>query len=44
MIRRLFIGSVWFYFALILIGPILYLAVQSFDEGIAAFWREVTTP
>ena len=44
MIRRLFIGSVWFYFALILIGPILYLAVQSFDEGIAAFWREVTKP
>lgn len=44
MTRRLFIGSVWFYFALLLIGPILYLAVQSFDEGVAAFWREVTKP
>jgi sulfate transport system permease protein len=44
MMRRLFIGSVWLYFALLLIGPILYLAVQSFDEGISAFWSEVTKP
>jgi len=44
MIRRLLIGSVWFYFILLLISPILYLVTQSFDEGIEAFWREVTTP
>lgn len=44
MMRRLFIGSVWLYFALLLIGPILYLAVHSFDEGIATFWNEVTRP
>ena len=44
MMRRFFISSVWFYFGLILIGPILYLAGQSFTEGITAFWREVTKP
>jgi sulfate transport system permease protein len=44
MMRRLLIGSVWLYFTLLLIGPILYLAVQSFGEGIVVFWSEITKP
>ncbi len=38
------IGTVWLYFAALLIGPIAYLSVQSFGEGISAFWAEITTP
>ena len=44
MMRPLLIGSVWLYFAILLIGPILYLAIQSFGEGISSFWNEVTKP
>lgn len=44
MVRRMLIGSVWLYFAILLIGPILYLAVQSFGDGVATFWSEVTKP
>lgn len=42
--RRALIGSVWLYFAVLLIGPLVYLAVQSFGDGIATFWSEVTRP
>jgi sulfate transport system permease protein len=42
--RWVLIGIVWLYFAVLLLGPILYLAVQSFSEGVAAFWAEVTKP
>lgn len=42
--RRALIGSVWLYFAVLLIGPLVYLAVQSFGDGIATFWSEVTKP
>ena len=44
MMRRLLIGSVWLYFAILLIGPLVYLAAQSFGEGIGVFWSEVTKP
>ena len=40
--RRVLIGIVWVYFLVLLIGPILYLANQSFSQGIEAFWTEVT--
>ena len=42
--RRLMIGSVWAYFLVLLIGPLFYLVVQSFSEGIAPFWTELTRP
>ena len=44
MTRMLLIGSVWAYFLLLLIGPLLYLVVQSFTEGFTAFWNEITKP
>ena len=44
MTRVLLIGSVWAYFLLLLIGPLLYLVVQSFAEGLTAFWNEITKP
>jgi sulfate/thiosulfate transport system permease protein len=44
MTRALLIGSVWTYFLLLLIGPLLYLVVQSFAEGLTAFWTEITKP
>lgn len=44
MMRRMLIGSVWLYFTILLIGPILYLVVQSFGDGIATFWSELTKP
>ncbi len=42
--RLVLIGIVWLYFLTLLVGPILYLCVQSFSEGAAAFWAEVTKP
>ena len=42
--RRLMISSVWTYFLVLLIGPLFYLVVQSFSEGIAPFWTELTRP
>jgi sulfate/thiosulfate transport system permease protein len=44
MMRRMLIGLVWLYFSTLLVGPILYLAVQSFGEGVSTFWGEITTP
>ncbi|HJR77386.1 MAG TPA: sulfate ABC transporter permease subunit [Nitrospiraceae bacterium] len=44
MTRRFLIGSVWAYFLLLLIGPLLYLVAQSFTEGPGAFWHEITKP
>jgi sulfate transport system permease protein len=44
MTRMLLIGSVWAYFLFLLIGPLLYLVVQSFTEGFPAFWQEITRP
>jgi sulfate transport system permease protein len=44
MTRMLLIGSVWAYFLLLLIGPLLYLVVQSFTEGFTAFWNEIAKP
>ena len=44
MTRMFLIGSVWAYFLLLLIGPLLYLVVQSFTEGLAVFWNEITKP
>lgn len=40
--RRLFISVVWLYFAAMLIGPIAYLSVQAFGEGLTVFLNEVT--
>lgn len=42
--RLLLIGTVWLYFAVLLIGPITYLCVQAFGDGLAIFWREITRP
>lgn len=42
--RRLFISVVWLYFAAMLIGPIAYLSVQAFGEGLTVFLNEVTRP
>lgn len=44
MTRLLLIGSVWGYFLVLLIGPLLYLVAQSFSDGVAAFWTEITRP
>ena len=44
MSRWLLIGVVWAYFLLLLIGPLLYLAVQSFSAGWGAFWSELSKP
>jgi hypothetical protein len=35
MTRLLLIGSVWTYFLLLLIGPLLYLVAHSITEGAA---------
>ncbi len=43
-IRWLLIGIVWLYFLILLVGPILYMASQSFSEGLAAFWTEISRP
>ena len=42
--RWLLIGIVWLYFLVLLVGPILYMASQSFSEGLAAFWTEISRP
>ncbi|MGZ8393985.1 MAG: sulfate ABC transporter, partial [Nitrospira sp.] len=42
--RRVLIGIVWLYFLVLLVGPILYLANQSFSQGIGAFWTEISRP
>jgi len=42
--RLLMIAVVWLYFTVLLIGPIVYLCVQAFGEGLATFWHEVTRP
>ena len=42
--RWLLIGIVWLYFLVLLVGPILYMASQSFSEGLAAFWAEISRP
>ena len=42
--RWLLIGIVWVYFLVLLVGPILYMASQSFSEGLAAFWTEISRP
>ena len=42
--RWLLIGIVWLYFLVLLVGPILYLASQSFSEGLTAFWTEISRP
>ena len=40
--RWLLIGIVWLYFLVLLVGPILYMASQSFsEEGLAAFWTNL---
>jgi sulfate transport system permease protein len=38
------IGVVWLYFAVLLIGPIGYLALQAVGGGMGAFWSEITRP
>ena len=42
--RWLLIGIVWLYFLILLVGPILYMASQSFSEGVTAFWTELSRP
>jgi len=42
--KRMLIGVVWCYFALLLIGPMAYVLVQAFGGGLPAFWTEVTRP
>jgi sulfate transport system permease protein len=44
LVRRLLIGMTWSYFLILLVGPIVYLMTQSFGEGFAAFWTELTRP
>jgi sulfate/thiosulfate transport system permease protein len=42
--RGLFISVVWVYFAALLIGPIAYLCVQAFGDGLTVFLNEVMRP
>ena len=42
--RKLLIATVWFYFGILLIGPIAYLCRQAMSDGVAAFWGEITRP
>jgi sulfate transport system permease protein len=42
--RRFLITIVWGYFAMLLIGPIAYLTGQAVQDGLAAFWFEITRP
>lgn len=42
--RRLLIAIVCIYFAVLLIGPIAYLCVQAFGNGLTVFLNEVTRP
>jgi sulfate/thiosulfate transport system permease protein len=42
--RGLFISVVWIYFGALLIGPIAYLCVQAFGDGLTVFLNEVMRP
>jgi sulfate transport system permease protein len=42
--RPLMITIVWVYFLVLLIGPIGYLCMQAFNDGVTAFWSELTRP
>jgi len=42
--RGLFISVVWIYFAALLIGPMAYLCVQAFGNGLTVFLNEVMRP
>lgn len=42
--RLLLIAIVWVYFAMLLVGPIAYLCIQAFGEGVMVFLTEVTRP
>lgn len=44
VMRRLLIAIVWVYFAVLLVGPIAYLCVQAFGEGLMVFLSEVLRP
>lgn len=44
VMRRLLITIVWVYFAVLLVGPIAYLCVQAFGEGLMVFLSEVLRP
>ncbi len=42
--RHFFILTVWLYFGVLLLGPILYLVLQTFGEGWTVFFSEITKP
>jgi sulfate transport system permease protein len=42
--RRFLITIVWLYFVVLLVGPIAYLSSQAFNDGLTAFWTELTRP
>jgi sulfate/thiosulfate transport system permease protein len=42
--RRFSITIVWLYFVVLLVGPIAYLCAQTFNDGLVAFWTELTRP
>jgi sulfate transport system permease protein len=42
--RVVLIVIVWLYFLVLLVGPISYLCVQAFHDGLMAFWMELTRP
>jgi ABC-type sulfate transport system permease subunit len=43
-LSTLLIAMVWLYFAVLLIGPIGYLAGQALTDGLGAFWQEISRP
>jgi sulfate/thiosulfate transport system permease protein len=43
-VRIVLIALVWLYFGILLIGPIGYLCIQAFREGVAAFVVELMRP
>jgi sulfate transport system permease protein len=42
--RYLLIAIVWCYFAALLIGPLAYLCMDAFGDGVRTFWAELTRP
>jgi sulfate/thiosulfate transport system permease protein len=42
--RQVLITIVWVYFVVLLVGPIAYLSSQAVNEGLTAFWLELTRP
>ena len=42
--RRFLIAIVWIYFSVLLIGPMAYLCIQAFGEGLSVFVTEVLRP